>query len=169
MKLLEYEKQGRRRGNTFLRQAIGNNVLSRLQRVRNRYSRPESATHELSFIKQLEHLPMLDRQEIRDLAYKVDIFMTQTLANFTTAVTVSNDADEEITILIAYRYLSELTALTSTTPLYWSEYLSGKGVLTLRKAQSGLLRMMAPEWWGGRLNKMRNLQHEHMVIAVGQV
>jgi len=167
--LLEDEKHGRRRANTFLRQTIGKNVLPRLQRVRNRYSLPESATHELPFIKQLERLPMLDRQEIRDLAYKVATFMTQSLADFTTAVTLPDDADEETTTLIAYRYISELTALTGTTPPYWSEYLSGKGVLALRKAQSGLLRMMAPEWWRGRLNKMRNLQREHMAIAVGQV
>ncbi|RAP69994.1 replication endonuclease, partial [Candidatus Erwinia dacicola] len=36
-------------------------------------------------------------------------------------------------------------------------------------AQSGLLRMMAPEWWRGRLKKMRDLQREHMAITVGQM
>ncbi len=42
-------------------------------------------------------------------------------------------------------------------------------MLTLRKAQSGLLRLMTPEGWRGRLKKRRDLQRKHMAIAVGQV
>lgn len=168
-RLLADEKQGRRRANTFLRQTIGQNVLPRLQLVRSRYSLPEAAASELPFIKQLERLPTLDRQDVRDLAYKVGTFMAQSLADFTTAVTLPDDADEETITLVAYRYLSELAALTGTTPPYQAEYQAGRGTLPLRKAQSGLLRMMAPEWWRGRLKKMRDLQREHMAIAVGQV
>ncbi|MGD8107788.1 replication endonuclease [Pantoea sp. FN0302] len=168
-RLLTDGKQGRRRANTFLRQTIGQNVLPRLQLVRSRYSLPETAASELPFIKQLERLPTLDRQDVRDLAYKVGTFMAQSLADFTTAVTLPDDADEEAITLVAYRYLSELAALTGTTPPYQAEYQTGRGTLPLRKAQSGLLRMMAPEWWRGRLKKMRDLQREHMAIAVGQV
>ncbi|MGQ3903255.1 replication endonuclease [Mixta calida] len=168
-RLLTDGKQGRRRANTFLRQTIGQNVLPRLQLVRSRYSLPETAASELPFIKQLERLPTLDRQDVRDLAYKVGTFMAQSLADFTTAVTLPDDADEEAITLVAYRYLSELAALTGTTPPYRAEYQTGRGTLPLRKAQSGLLRMMAPEWWRGRLKKMRDLQREHMAIAVGQV
>lgn len=168
-RLLTDGKQGRRRANTFLRQTIGQNVLPRLQLVRSRYSLPETAASELPFIKQLERLPTLDRQDVRDLAYKVGTFMAQSLADFTTAVTLPDDADEEAITLVAYRYLSELAALTGTTPPYRAEYQTGRGTLPLRKAQSGLLRIMAPEWWRGRLKKMRDLQREHMAIAVGQV
>ncbi|MGD8204991.1 replication endonuclease [Pantoea sp. FN0305] len=168
-RLLTDGKQGRRRANTFLRQTIGQNVLPRLQLVRSRYSLPETAASELPFIKQLERLPTLDRQDVRDLAYKVGTFMAQSLADFTTAVTLPDDADEEAITLVAYRYLSELAALTGTMPPYRAEYQTGRGTLPLRKAQSGLLRMMAPEWWRGRLKKMRDLQREHMAIAVGQV
>ncbi|XYX41300.1 replication endonuclease [Candidatus Erwinia dacicola] len=168
-RLLGDEKQGRRRANTFLRQTIGKNVLPRLQLVRNRYKLSESATFELPFIRQLQRLPMLARQDIRDLAYKVGTFMAQGVADFTSTVTLPDDADEEVITLTAYRYIAELTALTGTVPPYWSEFQAGKGVLSMRKAQSGLLRMMAPEWWRGRLKRMRDLQREHMAIAVGQV
>ncbi|MEN4769026.1 replication endonuclease [Duffyella gerundensis] len=161
--------QGRRRANAFLRQTIGQNVLPRLQLVKSRYKMPEPAANELPFIKQLERLPTLGRQDVRDLAYKVGTFMSQSLTDFTDAVTLPDDADEEAITLMAYRYLSELSSLTGTTPPYWAEYHAGRGSLALRKAQSGLLRMMAPEWWRGRLKKMRDLQREHMAIAVGQV
>lgn len=162
-------KNGRRRANTFLRQTIGQNVLPRLQLVKSRYALSESAAHELPFIKQLERLPVLDRQQIRDLAYKVGVFMSQSLADFTNAITLPEDSSEEAITLVAYRYIAELSALTGTTPPYWSEFQAGRGVLPLRKAQSGLLRMMAPEWWRGRLKTLRDLQREHMAIAVGQV
>lgn len=162
-------KDGRRRANTFLRQTIGQNVLPRLQLVKNRYILPENAAHELPFIKQLERLPVLDRQQIRDLAYKVGIFMTQSLADFTSTIALPADTDEEAITLVAYRYIAELSSLTGTTPPYWSEFQAGRGELPLRKAQSGLLRMMAPEWWRGRLKTQRDLQREHMAIAVGQV
>ncbi|EDT6280993.1 replication endonuclease, partial [Salmonella enterica subsp. enterica serovar Worthington] len=43
------------------------------------------------------------------------------------------------------------------------------GQLETRKAESGILRMMAPEWWYLRLKRARDVQREHMAIAVGQV
>lgn len=162
-------KDGRRRANAFLRQTIGQNVLPRLQLVKSRYALPETAAYELPFLKQLERLPVLDRQQIRDLAYKVGVFMSQSLADFTDTIKLPEDSSEEAVTLVAYRYISELSSLTGTVPPYWSEFQAGKGVLPLRKAQSGLLRMMAPEWWRGRLKQMRDLQREHMAIAVGQV
>ena len=161
--------EGRRRANAFLRKTIGQNVLPRLQLVKNRYSLPATAAHELPFIKQLEKLATLDRQSIRDLAYKVGVFMAQSLADFTSAISLPDDTEEASIMLIAYRFIAELSALTGTIPPYWTEYQSGKCVLEMRKAQSGLLRMMAPEWWRGRLKQMRDLQREHMAIAVGQV
>ncbi|MCI4005157.1 replication endonuclease, partial [Dickeya dianthicola] len=41
--------------------------------------------------------------------------------------------------------------------------------LSTEKAESGLLRMMSPEWWRARLKRRRDIQREHMAIAVGQV
>ncbi len=43
------------------------------------------------------------------------------------------------------------------------------GRLTERQAHSGILRMMAPDWWYLRLKRARDLQREHLAIAVGQV
>ena len=161
--------QGRRRANAFLRLTIGQNVLPRLQLVKNRYKLPEAAQHELPFIKQLDRLAILDRQSIRDLAYKVGSFLSQSLAELVDKISMPQDSDELAVTLVGYRYIAELTALTGTQPPYWAEFNSNNCELALRKAQSGLLRMMAPEWWRGRLKRMRDLQREHMAIAVGQV
>lgn len=160
---------GRRRANAFLRQTIGQSVLPRLQLVRSRYQLADSAQFELPFIKQLDRLATLDRQSIRDLAYKVGSFLSQSLAECVDKISMPQDSDELAVTLVGYRYIAELTALTGTQPPYWAEFNSKKGELALRKAQSGLLRMMAPEWWRGRLKRMRDLQREHMAIAVGQV
>lgn len=162
-------KHGRRRANAFLRQTIGQSVLPRLQLVRSRYRLNDAAQFELPFIKQLDRLPTLDRQDIRDLAYKMASFLSQSLAEFVDKVSIPQEADELTVTLTGYRYIAELAALTGTQPPYWAEFCSAKGELPLRKAQSGLLRMMAPEWWRGRLKQMRDLQREHMAIAVGQV
>ncbi|MBD9643664.1 replication endonuclease [Pantoea sp. PNT02] len=160
---------GRRRANAFLRQTIGQNVLPRLQLVRSRYRLDEAAQHELPFIKQLDRLPTLDRQDVRDLAYKVASYLSLSLAEFVDKTSMPQEPDEQTITCIAYRYVAELAALTGTQPPYWAEFKACKGELSLRKAQSGLLRMMAPEWWRGRLKQMRDLQREHMAIAVGQV
>lgn len=167
--LFNNPRDGRRRANTFLRQTLGQNVLPRLQLVKSKYALPAPAAHELPFIKQLERLPTLDRLEIRDLAYRVASFLSHSLADFTAAISMPADADETAITLTAYRYLSGLAALTGTTPPYWVTFHAEGGVLPQRQAQSGLLRMMAPEWWRGRLKRMRDLQREHMAIAVGQV
>ncbi|MGD8163359.1 replication endonuclease [Pantoea sp. FN0307] len=160
---------GRRLANTFLRQTLGQNVLPRLKMVKKKYTLPSSAAHELPFIKQLECLPTLGHLKIRDLAYRVASFLSYSLVEFTAAVSMPADSDETTVTITAYRYLAELAALTGTTPPYWARFHAEDGVLPLRQAQSGLLRMMAPEWWRGRLKRMRDLQREHMAIAVGQV
>lgn len=162
-------QNGRRRANAFLRQTVGQNVLPRLQLVRSRYRLNDAAQHELPFIKQLDRLPTLDRQELRDLSYKVASFLSLSMADFVSKVSLPQEADEVTVTRVAYRYVAELAALTGTQPPYWAEYGSSKGELSLRKAQSGILRMTAPEWWRGRLKQMRDLQREHMAIAVGQV
>lgn len=42
--------------------------------------------------------------------------MTQSVADFITAVTLLDDADEEAITLTAYRYIAEMTALTGIVP-----------------------------------------------------
>ncbi|AOE39098.1 replication protein A [Pantoea agglomerans] len=143
--------------------------MPRLQLVRSRYRLNDAAQFELSFIRQLDRLPTMDLQDIRALAYKVASFLSQSLAEFVDKVSMPHEADELAVTLTGYRYIAELAALTGTQPPYWVEFSSAKGELPLRKAQSGLLRMMVPEWWRGRLKQMRDLQREHMAIAVGQV
>lgn len=59
--------------------------------------------------------------------------------------------------------------MLNNQPPYWAEHEANAGQLETRKAESGILRMMAPEWWYLRLKRARDVQHEHMAIAVGQV
>lgn len=63
--------------------------------------------------------------------------------------------------------ISELTLFIGFTAPYWTTFTANK--LTTRQAESGLLRMMAPAWWYTKIKRARDVQREHMAIAVGQV
>lgn len=167
--LFAHPREGRRRANAFLRQTLGEKVLPRLERVRARYALPPSAAHELPFIRRLEQLTRLDRKEVRELAARVAAFLANSLMEFTAALSAPDDAEETAITLTAYRYLAELTSLSGIRPPYWASFQREGGVLPLRHAQSGLLRMMAPEWWRRSLQRMRDRQREHLAIAAGQV
>jgi hypothetical protein len=58
--------------------------------------------------------------------------------------------------------------MLNNQPPYWAEHEANGGQLETRKAESGILRMMAPEWWYLRLKRARDLQREHLAIAVGR-
>ncbi|CQI87937.1 replication gene A [Yersinia rohdei] len=69
----------------------------------------------------------------------------------------------------AYRYLVGLCKQVGTEPPYWREFTSSRKTINPRKIESGLLRMMAADWWRVRLKRLRDVRREHMAIAVGQV
>ncbi|WP_277885629.1 replication endonuclease, partial [Escherichia coli] len=71
--------------------------------------------------------------------------------------------------LESYRHLCTCSLMLNNQPPYWAEHEANGGQLETRKAESGILRMMAPEWWYLRLKRARDMQREHMAIAVGQV
>ncbi|GDX05745.1 replication endonuclease [Buttiauxella sp. A111] len=170
-KLFNAPRGGRRRANTFLRQTIGQNVLPRLRNVMARYKLPVDVD-DLPFGKTLQRLPALDRFEIKKLATRVSMWLAESFYAFTeTAIegATKDAAEMHRRTLLSYEHLCELCMMLGNKPPYWAEYQSNEDELDTRKAESGLLRMMAPEWWYGRLKRMRDVQREHLAIAVGQV
>ncbi|MEB7913711.1 replication endonuclease [Citrobacter portucalensis] len=163
-------RNGRRRANTFLRKTIGENVLPRLRKVAARYKLAADAL-DLPFGKSLERLPSLDRHDLKKLAGQISGWISQSLYDFTDQFVGSTDDAAELRsrTLESYRHLCTCSLMLNNQPPYWAEHEANSGQLETRKAESGILRMMAPEWWYLRLKRARDTQREHMAIAVGQV
>ncbi|EAA7681396.1 replication endonuclease [Salmonella enterica] len=163
-------RDGRRRANTFLRQTIGGNVLPRLRKVAARYALAADVS-DLPFSKALARLPSLDRLDIKKLADQISRWMAQTLYDFTDKFQTATDNEAELyrRTLESYRHLCACSLMLNNQPPYWAEHNANEGYLDKRKAESGLLRMIAPEWWRLRLKRAHDVQREHLAIAVGQV
>lgn len=172
-KLMEAGPQGRRRANTFLRTTVGKNVLPRLVKVRAQYAtdfQGAGGVH-IPFIKELDKLPTYGRDEVRNLAHVIADFMAESFIDLIRTA-FHDDAktpeDMAFRTLATYRHLGELVKQVGIVPPYWQPFLAGQS-FTVRHAESGLLRMMAPDWWRAKLKRTRDLLREHMAIAVGQV
>ena len=162
-------RDGRRRANTFLRKTIGGNVLPRLRKVAARYKLAADVS-DLPFSKALGRLPSLDRTDLKKLADQVSRWMAECLYDFADQLPSGTDDELELyhRTLEAYRNLGECSLMLNNQPPYWKEF-EAKGQLDQPKAESGILRMIAPEWWRLRLKRARDVQREHFAIAVGQV
>ncbi len=161
-------KDGRRRANAFLRRTIGQNVLPRLRKVTARYALAGDAL-DLPFGKSLSRLASLDRPELKKLAGRVSSWLSQAFCDFSETLDGATKDDAEFARRVgrAFVHLGELVQTINFTAPYWGSFKADK--LTERQAYSGILRMMAPEWWYLRLKRARDLQREHLAIAVGQV
>lgn len=161
---------GRRRANTFLRKTLGGNVLPRLRKVAARYQLAADV-NDLPFGKTLQRLPSLDRTDLKKLSAKVSGWMAQMFYEFSDRLNGKAKDEKEMhrRTLDAYRDLCALSLTLKNQPPYWAEHEAKGGCLENHKAESGLLRMMAPEWWYQRLKRARDLRREHLAIAVGQV
>ncbi|MGC6387248.1 replication endonuclease [Ewingella sp. S1.OA.A_B6] len=172
-KLMEAGPQGRRRANTFLRTTVGKNVLPRLVKVRAQYAtdfQGAGGVH-IPFLKDLEKLPTYGRDEVRNLAHVIADFMAESFTDLIRTAfheDAKTPEDMEFRTLATYRHLGELVKQVGVVPPYWQPFQAGQS-FTVRHAESGLLRMMAPDWWRAKLKRIRDLLREHMAIAVGQV
>ncbi|MEH3580616.1 replication endonuclease [Enterobacter cloacae] len=163
-------RDGRRRANTFLRKTIGENVLPRLRKVAARYQLAADVS-DLPFGKSLQRLPSLDRTDLKKLSGQISGWIAQMFYDFTDTLKGKPKDEREMRqrTLDAYRNLCSLSLMLNNQPPYWTEHETNEGHLETRKAESGILRLMAPEWWYQRLKRARDLQREHLAIAVGQV
>ncbi|OJB82965.1 replication protein A [Yersinia ruckeri] len=169
-----YETKGRRHANTFLRTAVGENVLPRLQRVNCQYQPVIKTPGFLPwpFSEDLERLPSFGRDELRNLSHRVADFMSESFADYIERNFTDQSSDPKELwkrTQRAYIYLVKLSKQVGTEPPYWREFTSSRKKINPRKIESGLLRMMAVDWWRARLKRLRDLRREHMAIAVGQV
>lgn len=172
-KLLEVGPTGRRRANTFLRTTVGKSVLPRLRKVCAQYTTSYQAAGvtPFPFVADLEKLPTFGRDELRNLAHSIANFMGESFADFINLAfpnEAASEKDMKRRTLATFTHLGKLTKQAGINPPYWQQFTAGYS-FTPRHAESGLLRMMAPEWWRGKLKRSRDLQREHMSIAVGQV
>ncbi len=167
-RIFKASKAGRRHANMFLRTTLGKNILPRLRHVTNTYRRDHS---ELSpFRHNLESLPSYDRAQIKDFAWRVSAYLGECFhsfidRNFDNAVA---DAEElERRAIVCWAALANEAKDCGTVPPYWYDWC--QSTLTPRKAECGLLRMLSPRWWQGRIKRRRDTMREHLAISVGQV
>lgn len=122
-------------------------------------------------VKSLERLPSLDRPDLKKLAGQISGWISQSLYDFTEQFDSGADDARELhrRTLESYRHLCACCLMLNNQPPYWAEHEANEGQLEMRKAESGILRMMAPEWWYLRFKRARDTQREHMAITVGQV
>ena len=163
---------GRRRANTYLRTTLGKQVLPRLQQVTQQY---ETRLHTAGvvpfpFNDDLARLPTLGRDELRNLAHRVADFLAASFSDYIDRQFTGQATDAKemrARTWATYRNLAGLCKQVGTEPPYWRQ-ATGRGI-NVSQMESGLLRMMAPEWWRARLKRRRDLMREHLAIAVGQV
>ncbi|MDY4387743.1 replication endonuclease [Pectobacterium aroidearum] len=166
------EHKGRRRANTFLRRTLGESVLPRLRKIMPRYQTEFLSAGDIPFpfSDDLEKLPTFERDDIRRLSTQLADFMAASFKDYTErGIQNATDLDMRSITLLAFRHLGRLTLQAGTQPPYWAQFTKGRRELPTHSAESGLLRMMSPEWWRVRIKRRRDLQREHMAIAVGQV
>ncbi|WP_179038393.1 replication endonuclease [Limnobaculum xujianqingii] len=162
-----FNTKGRRVANTFLRTAVGDNVLPRLKKVSDKYKITAfAADHlQLAIFDDFEKLPTLDRQQIRNLAHNVAMYIETAFNGFIDRVKPSPDSDDALFKI--YAAVADLLTPFNITPPYWSLYTNEK--MHDRHILSAIARMTSPTWWTSQIKRRRDLQREHLSIAVGQV
>lgn len=162
-----FNSKGRRVANTFLRTAVGDNVLPRLQKVSDKYKISSIAAAYLpySIFEDFEKLPTLDRLQIRTVAHNVAKYIETAFNEFIDHVKPSQDNDDALFKI--YADVASLLAPFRITPPYWSLYTNKK--MNDRHVLSAVARMTSPIWWTNQIKRRRDLQREHLSIAVGQV
>ncbi|OKP01209.1 replication protein A [Xenorhabdus eapokensis] len=173
-----FNRSGRRDANSFLRKTVGRNVLPRLQLVKERYqfSHYISGMTPFPFIEQLENMATYDRKQLLQLAHDISVFISDNYEHYSLQVSQKHSStsvgckDESFSrVAKLYQLLAKLTLQCGTHPPYWQRFNRGRKMLSVDQLCSGMLRMMSARWWYFRLKHLRDIQSEHMAIAVGQV
>lgn len=169
--LLKSANNGRRRANTFLRNTIGKSVLPRLKLVNAAWQRDYTVGMPSPFKDNLDEIAGYGRDRIRDLAYNVASHLGEAFHSWAEMSAPDEKADEEELkqrTVQGYVFLAQEALKCGTTPPFWLS-VKKTGKIKRRNAESAILRMMSPEWWRVRMQRRRDLQREHLSIAVGQV
>ncbi|MDX7999975.1 replication endonuclease [Xenorhabdus sp. Reich] len=183
-----FHRSGRRDANSFLRKTVGQNVLPRLQLVKKRYqfNHRVSGIAPFPFIESLNNVTTYDRKQLLKLAHEISVFISGNYEHYSLRYSSlryssleysqkhpldSADNEKELFARVArlYQLLAELTLQCGTNPPYWQRFNRGRKTPSVDQLCSGMLRMMSARWWYFRLKRLREIQSEHMAIAVGQV
>ncbi len=178
-----FNRSGRRDANSFLRKMVGQNVMPRLQLVKERYQFTHcvSGMTPFPFIEPLENMVTYGRKQLLKLAHDIAVFISGHYEHYSllfakkyapifvdeTAVDETEASFSRVARL--YRLLAKLTLQCGIQPPYWRRFNCGRKMPSLDQLCSGMLRMMSDRWWYFRLKRLRDIQSEHMAIAVGQV
>ncbi|WFQ78230.1 replication endonuclease [Xenorhabdus sp. SF857] len=173
-----FHRSGRRDANSFLRKAVGQKVLPRLQLVKERYqfNHPIAGMAPFPFIEQLENVATYGRKQLLKLAHDISVFIADNYEHYSLRVSQKHSStsvggkDESFSrVAKLYQLLAKLTLQCGTHPPYWQRFNHGRKQPSVDQLCSGMLRMMSARWWYFRLKRLRDIRSEHMAIAVGQV
>ncbi|MEQ1974502.1 replication endonuclease [Xenorhabdus sp. SGI240] len=173
-----FHRSGRRDANSFLRKAVGQKVLPRLQLVKERYqfNHHIAGMAPFPFIEQLENVATYGRKQLLKLAHDISVFIADNYEHYSLCVSQKHSStsvggkDESFSrVAKLYQLLAKLTLQCGTHPPYWQRFNHGRKQPSVDQLCSGMLRMMSARWWYFRLKRLRDIRSEHMAIAVGQV
>ncbi|CBJ89253.1 Replication gene A protein (GpA) [Xenorhabdus nematophila ATCC 19061] len=174
-----FNRSGRRDANSFLRKTVGQNVLPRLQLAKKRYQFNHciSGIAPFPFIESLDNVATYTRKQLLKLAHEISVFISSNYEHYSSPECSqkhsSASADSENAqfsrVVRLYQLLAKLTLQCGTNPPYWQHFNHGRKPPSVDQLCSGMLRMMSARWWYFRLKRLRDIQSEHMAIAVGQV
>ncbi|MEA9393158.1 replication endonuclease [Acerihabitans sp. TG2] len=164
-----FTHKGRRFANDFLRTSLGENILPRLKIVLDRYNLSGKGEFSEYFRKDFapSRLPNLGRSEVKKLSYRVADYLHQCFVKFTDQFSETGTQQHNSLVQISYRYLAGLLQEINVPVPYWNSVK--ENAICENKAISAITRMTSPVWWKNKLQRRRDMQREHMAIAVGQV
>ncbi|WP_413728688.1 replication endonuclease [Sodalis sp. RH19] len=165
----KFISKGRYSANSFLRVSVGKSVLPRLKMVNARYAIKDESELKQYFHKDFlsSRFPNLGRSDIKKLSSRIAGYIHQCFIKFTEQFNAISTSSFISLTLISYRYLAGLIRNLRIQAPYWHSFI--KNSLSENKAVSAIARMTSQEWWKNKLQRRRDMQREHLAIAVGQV
>ncbi|WP_392565156.1 replication endonuclease [Utexia brackfieldae] len=165
-----FKTKNRRSANTFLRNTLGGDIKKRLDLVNHRYEPIKPSALSINFSAEFEKLPTFSRQRISDLSVEIARYLDKHIQNLLseTAFCLSaNETNQESLEHKIYLIILKEMAGINIEPPYFSDYKNDK--LTNDNIIKALAKITDDNWWNNKLKRRRDIQREHLSIAVGQV
>lgn len=165
-----FQSKNRRTANTFLRTTLGGNIKERLGLVNRQYEMDKPSSLSILFGAEFEKLPTFERERIdklgTDIARYLNNLITQKLDENSFSLSANETNQHSIEYKIYLLILKELKGI-AVTPPYYTDYKNNK--LTNENIIKAWAKITNEDWWRNILQRRRDIQHEHLAIAVGQV
>lgn len=165
-----FQSKSRRIANTFLRKTMGGNIKARLDLVNQQYETDKPSSLTIVFGAEFEKLPTFGREKIDklsvDIARHLNNLITQKLDENEFSLSANEVNQNGIEYKIYHLIQKELYGINITPP-YYSDYKNDK--LSNENIIKAWAKVTNEDWWRNVLQRLRDTQHEHLAIAVGQV